>query len=64
METFTPLMDLYLDSQLAVFQKRLENLKVGQVIENACAWIQARIRNRKGRKAAKRTTTTKEQKNS
>ena len=53
-ETCTPLLDLYLDSQLATFQKRLENLEVGRVIENSCNWIQARIRNRRGRKSARK----------
>ena len=61
-ETCTPLLDLYLDSQLATFQKRLENLEVSRVIENSYNQIQARIRNRnrRGCKSA-RNATIKEQ---
>jgi hypothetical protein len=55
-ETCTPPLDLYLDSRLATFQKRLENSEVGRVIENSCNWIQARIRNRRGRKSARKAT--------
>src|SRR3981189_3068506 len=33
-ETCTPPLDLYLDSRLATFQKRLKNSEVGRVIEN------------------------------
>ena len=62
-ETFTPPIDLYLDSRLATFQKRLENSEVGRVIENSCNWIQARIRNRSGRRTT-RKTTIKEQRDS
>ena len=36
-ETFTLLIDLYLDSRLAAFQDRLANSEVGQFIENSCA---------------------------
>ena len=56
-------MDLYLDSRLATFQRRLENSEVGQIIENACNWIQARIRNRRRRRTT-RKTTMKEQRES
>jgi hypothetical protein len=62
-ETFTPPIDLYLDSRLASFQKQLEDLEVGQIIENSCAWIRARIRKRSGRKTT-RKTTIKEQRDS
>jgi hypothetical protein len=54
-ETFTPPIDLYLDSRLATFQKRLENSEVGQVIGNACNWIKARIKSRRGRKSNRKT---------
>lgn len=56
-ETFTPPMDLYLDSRLAAFQKRLEDSEVGRVIENACNWIKARIRDRKGHRITRRLAT-------
>jgi hypothetical protein len=62
-ETFTPPIDLYLDSQLATFQRRLENSEVGRVIENSCNWIQARIRNRSRRRTT-RKTAIKEQRES
>ena len=55
-ETCTPPLDLYLDSRLATFQKRLENSEVGRVIENSCNWIKARIRNRRRRKSARKAT--------
>jgi hypothetical protein len=55
-ETFTPPIDLYLDSRLATFQKRLENSKASQVIENACSWIRARIKNRSRRRTTRKTT--------
>jgi hypothetical protein len=55
-ETCTPPLDLYLDSQLATFQKRLENSEVGRVIENSCNWIQDRIRIRRGRKTTRKIT--------
>ena len=55
-ETCTPPLDLYLDSRLATFQKRLENSEVGRVIGNSCNWIQARIKNRRGRKSARKIT--------
>jgi hypothetical protein len=55
--TFTPPLDLYLDSRLAAFQRRLENSEAGRVIENSCNWIQARIRNRRGHKSARKSTT-------
>jgi hypothetical protein len=50
-ETHVPPMDLYLDSRLAAFQNRLASSGVGQLIEKACSTIQARIRNRRGRKS-------------
>lgn len=56
-ETFTPPIDLHLDSRLAAFQKRLENSEVGRVIENACNWIKARVRNRKGRRITRKIAT-------
>src|SRR5208282_5528597 len=59
-ETFTLLLDLYLDSRLAAFQKRLENSEVGRVIENACNWIRARIKNRRGRKTLRNTARKRE----
>ena len=55
-ETCTPPLDLYLDSQLATFQKQLENLEVGRVIENSYNQIQARIRNRRGCRSARKAT--------
>lgn len=59
-ERHVPPIDLYLDSRLAAFQNRLANSSVGQLIEKTCATIQARIKNRRGRKTT-RTTTTREQ---
>jgi hypothetical protein len=59
-ETHVPPIDLYLDSRLAAFQNRLANPSVGQLIEKTCATIQARIKNRRGRKTT-RTITTREQ---
>ena len=56
-ETFTPPIDLYLDSRLATFQKRLEDSEVGRIIENSCAWIRARIRNKGGRRTTRKATT-------
>ena len=55
-ETFTPPIDLYLDSRLAAFQDRLANSEVGQFIENSCAQIRARIKGRRGRRSARKTT--------
>ena len=62
-ETFTLLIDLYLDSRLAAFQKQLEDSEVGQIIENSCAWIRARVKNR-SRHRTTRKTTIKEQRDS
>ena len=62
-ETFTPPIDLYLDSWLAVFQKQLKDSEVGQIIENSCVWIRARIKNRK-RYRIIRKITIKEQRDS
>jgi hypothetical protein len=45
-----PPIDLYLDSRLAAFQNGLASSGVGQLIEKAHSIIQARIRNRRGRK--------------
>jgi hypothetical protein len=59
-ETCTPPLDLYLDSRLATFQKRLENSEVGRVIENSCNWIKARIRNRRRRKIPRNTIEKRE----
>jgi hypothetical protein len=59
-ETFTPPIDLYLDSRLATFQKQLEDSEVGRIIENSCAWIRARIRNRRGRKTTRKSTIKKQ----
>src|SRR3984893_4015457 len=59
-ETCTPPLDLYLDSRLATFQKRLENSEVSRVIENSCNWIQARIRNRRRRKIPRNTIEKRE----
>lgn len=56
-ETHVPPMDLYLDSRLTAFQNRLANLGVGQLIEKACSTIQARIRNRRGRRITRKITT-------
>jgi hypothetical protein len=54
-ETFTLPIDPYLDSQLAAFQKQLENSEDGQVTENSCNWVRARIRNRRRRKTARKS---------
>ena len=51
-EAYVPPMDLFLDSRIAAFQARLAGSKVEQFIDNTCRQIQARIRNRRGRKAA------------
>jgi hypothetical protein len=40
-----------LDSRLAAFQDRLAGSEVGQLIQNTCSAIRARIRNRRGRRA-------------
>jgi hypothetical protein len=40
-------IDLYLDSQLAAFQKKLTGSKVEQFIKNIYKQIQAKIRNRR-----------------
>jgi hypothetical protein len=55
-EVYVLLIDLYLDSWLAVFQNRLTNSEVGQLIEKACQTIQNRIRNRRGYKKAQETS--------
>ncbi len=55
-ETFTLPLDLYVDSQLVAFQKWLKGSEVGQVIENSCNWIKARIRNQRGHKATRKIT--------
>jgi hypothetical protein len=54
-ETFTLPIDLYLDSRLATFQKRLENSEVSQVIGNTYNWIKARIKSRRGHKSNRKT---------
>ena len=59
-ETCTPPLDLYLDSWLATFQKRLENSEIGRVIENSCNWIKARIRNRRRCKISRNTIEKRE----
>jgi hypothetical protein len=51
-EAYVPPIDLYLDSWLAVFQNRLTNSEVGQLIEKVCQTIQNRIKNRRGHKKA------------
>ena len=53
-EAYIPLINLFLDSRLAAFQARQAGSKVEQFIENSYKQIQARIRNRKGRKAAQK----------
>jgi hypothetical protein len=50
-ETHVPPIDLYFDSRLAAFQDRLAGSEVGQLIQNTCLAIRARIRNRRGRRA-------------
>jgi hypothetical protein len=50
-ETHIPPIDLYLDSRLAAFQDRLAGSEVGQLIQNTCSAIRARIRNKRGRRA-------------
>jgi hypothetical protein len=43
-ETYVPLLDIYLDSRLAGFCKRLENSGQAAVIRQACAGVQAKLR--------------------
>ena len=40
-----------MDSRLAAFQDRLAGSEVGQLIQNTCSAIRARIRNKRGRRA-------------
>ena len=62
-EAYVPPIDLFLDSRLAAFQARQAGSKVEQFIENSCKQIQARIRNRRGRKAAQKRTVGEYKKN-
>ena len=62
-EAYVPLIDLFLDSRLAAFQARQAGSKVEQFIKNSCKQIQARIRNRRGRKAAQKRTVGEYKKN-
>lgn len=43
-ETFTPPIDLYLDSRIAAFQQRLQNSPIYQQIQVACKWIVRRLK--------------------
>ena len=55
-EAHVPPIDFSLDSRVATFQNRLASSRVGQLIEKTCATIQARIKNRRGRKATRKIT--------
>jgi hypothetical protein len=56
-ETHVLPMDLYLNSRLATFLNRLVNSEAGRLIEKACSTIQARIRNKRGRKTPRKIAT-------
>src|SRR5271165_1675628 len=46
-ETYTPPLDLYLDSRLAAFQSRLAHSGVDKIIQKACSAIWSRIKGRR-----------------
>src|ERR1700716_4174343 len=46
-ETYTPPLDLYLDSRLAKFRERLTQTETGKVIQEACSTIRDRLKKRK-----------------
>ena len=46
-ETYTPPLDLYLDSRLAKFRERLAQSETGKVIQEACSTIRDRLKKRK-----------------
>src|SRR3982074_1384771 len=48
-ETYTPLLDLYLDSRLAAFRERLSSSGIGSLIQQACSTIRNRIQTRRRR---------------
>jgi hypothetical protein len=45
-EAFIPLLDLWLNRRLALFQARLKRTGMAQLIRDACEGVRARIRNR------------------
>ena len=47
METYTPPLDLYLDSRLAAFRERLSSSGIGSLIQQACSIIRNRLQTRK-----------------
>jgi hypothetical protein len=52
-ETYIPPVDIYLDSRVAAFQRRLENSRSYDIIQRACSNIRARLKSR----VARRTKT-------
>jgi len=46
-ETYTPPIDLYLDSRLAAFQSRLAHTEADKIIQKACSAIWSRIKGRR-----------------
>ena len=50
-ETFVPPIDIYLNSRIAAFQKRLENSSSYDTIQKACSEIRSRLKSRAAKKA-------------
>src|SRR4029077_4460543 len=55
-ETYIPPLDLYLNGGVALFEKRLEESGMGQLIRNSCAAIAQRLR-RRGRRRGPPSST-------
>jgi len=55
-ETYTPPLDLYLDSRVAAFQKRLQGSPVYQQIQNACQVIVQQLKIKTQRRAQRKTS--------
>lgn len=55
-ETYTPLLDLYLDSGVAAFQKRLQGSPVYQQIQNTCQVIVQQLKIKAWRRAQHKTS--------
>ena len=49
METYTPPLDLYLDSRLAAFRERLSSSGIGSLIQQTCTTIRTRLQTRRRR---------------
>jgi hypothetical protein len=55
-ETYTPPLDLYLDSRLAKFRERLTQSEIGKVIQEAYSTIRDRLKKRKRKRRSRSQT--------